>query len=134
MNTEAQFNTQFGKWVKHCYTGPSAGFELKFTKKNSVPFTEFTRQEQQIPSTRACKSSRGCYHKISDDSRGRKPFDCFVIKDAKGYFVIMYHQGRGSKEFIMIDVDDLVAEMEIATRKSLTLERAREIGTSEFLK
>lgn len=134
MNSEAQFNTEFGKWVRYCYEGPSAGFELKFTKKDSVPFTEFTRQEQQLPSIQACSTDRGVYHKISDDSRGAKPFDCFVIKQSVGYFVIMYHEGRGSKEFVMIDGYVLEEEMNSSERKSLTRERAYEIGTVYSLK
>lgn len=134
MRSEAQFNTVFGKWARYCYDGPTAAFELKLSKKPSIPFSEFTRQEQQLPSLQACRTSKGSYHKISDQSMGKKSYDCFIIKNALSYFVIMYYLKRGDKEFIMIEPDVLELEMQVSVRKSLTLERAREIGVIHYLK
>ena len=70
---------------------------------------------------------RSLAYKIPDDSRNYKPFDCFFIKNAPAYVVVMFYE-RGQKEFVMIDIDVFLEEERKSKRKSLTEERAKQIG------
>ena len=76
------------------------------------------------------------YHKISDSpifggmkSRftKQKPFDCLVLTGL-AFVCIMFYKPRKKKEFIAIDIDVWNEEVKTSIRKSLTEERAKEIG------
>jgi len=67
---------------------PTAVFELKRTR-----LPRFNKNLVEVHQIRALKMSSyptGVYHKISDQSMGAKPFDSFIIKDAKGYLVVCF--------------------------------------------
>lgn len=101
----------------------NVAFELKITKLGYLNFDRV--KPHQIRNLRLAK--KRLIWKIPDDSRGEKPFDCFQLRNAEAYIVIMYYK-RGQKEFVVIEVDTFVNEKETSTRKSLTEERAKEIG------
>lgn len=87
--------------------------------------------EHQLAALLAVKHNRLAY-KIADDSVGFKPFDCFHIRNAPAYVVVMFYK-RGTKKFYMIDVDTWERETKVSSRKSLTEDRAGEIGLSCLL-
>jgi hypothetical protein len=122
---EAEFQTRFSRWLRH-QNLPSAAFELKVSKTNSIPFS--CTEEQQVPSLLGVKHGRLSY-KIPDMDRTIKPFDFFQIVNGEAYMVVMFNYSLKQKQFVMIDVDQWVAEEERSVRKSLTFERAVEIGT-----
>jgi len=62
-------------------------------------------------------------HKLPDDSRSFKPFDCFSLVEYPAYIVIQYP----SQNYYVIDIDAFVKERDTSTRKSLTEERAAAI-------
>lgn len=126
---ESGFQTKFTKWLKYGTDTPTGAFELKLAKGPSMPFNAVL--SHQIAALQIAKHSRLAY-KIADDSQGSKPFDCFLLQKTGAWVVIQFWE-RGEKEFFMIDVDDFVKEMEQSDRKSLTPERAKEIGKAYFL-
>jgi len=119
---ERDFQTNFNKWLKYNWTMTSA-FELKMAKGKSMPFNAV--KEHQITALELAGAK--LVYKIADDSRGTKPFDCFMIASSPGYVVIMFYK-RGQKEFIIIEVSNFKKEMKISKRKSLTEQRAKEIA------
>jgi len=122
---ERDFQTKFTRWLKH-HQKTSAAFELKICKKKSLPFSAVQKHQEDalIAVKHHCLS-----YKISDDSRGFKPFDCFSLS-AEAYVVIMFYRPRNSKVY-MIDIDAWLKEKKASKRKSITEERAGEIG--EFI-
>ena len=127
MTSEASFQTAFTRWAK--YNLPcSTACELKLEKGNSLPFSAV--KEHQIRNLLIVKHG-GFGYKIPDVGYGQKPFDFFTLK-GDAYIVIMFYK-KGQKEFVMIDVETFVTESERSERRSLTEERAKEIGTLCFL-
>lgn len=129
MKKESDFQTRFSRWVYHNWN-KSTAFELKLSKKDSIPFSNV--QEHQIAALLAAKHGKS-YHKISDESRGQKPYDCYMIAGGDAYVVIMFYLERGDRTFYMIDIDTFVEESKTSKRRSLTKKRAEEIGTSYSL-
>ena len=86
---EKDLYSSFSKFISLNWANrPTSVFELKRTKlprlnKNSVA-------PHQIRALKMSSYPSGCYHKISDMSLGAKPFDSFIIKNAKGYLVICF--------------------------------------------
>lgn len=125
---EKDFQSAFNRWCKHIYPH-TAAFELKITKDSSLPFSA-VKEHQEI-ALHAAKHGKMVY-KIPDDSRGFKPFDSFMLTGTPAYVVIMFN--APSRDFYMIDIDEWFREKAIATRKSITLEKAKQIGLSASLK
>jgi hypothetical protein len=118
---EANFTILFRHWLKAnpMYSG---AFELKQTI-NALPFSDV--KDHQIEALMAVKSSKGLLHKISDETRGIKPFDMFYLINADAFVVIKY-----PSFFVLIDPEDFVLERDILSkRKSLTGKRAKEIAS-----
>ncbi len=68
------------------------------------------------------------------DAGFQNPFDSFVLSNVPAYIVIQYEaQSRNQKEFFMIDIDVWCNEKNVSVRRSLTLDRAREIGVTHNL-
>lgn len=135
---EKQLQTILGKYLKENPQNENAVYELKMCKGNAMPFDQV--KEHQIKALKQAKHGN-LYHKISDQSIGRgmnfgftlkKPFDCVNIYKAEAYVVIVYYKPRQKKEFIFIDVNVFVNEIEISDRKSLTEERAKIISTKIY--
>ena len=116
---ESSFSTLFRHWVRS-HPMPSAAFELKQTKTNSLPFSAV--KEHQIDALLAA-SRRGLLYKAPDDSRGKKPFDFFYLSCVYSYVVIKYDD-----LFCLIDIERFIKEEKRSKRRSLTKERACEIA------
>lgn len=128
IKSEAKFQTVFSHWVKAEFlTDENLGgyaFELKHTRgKNSLPFSAV--EDHQLHALEAA-SGKGFFYKISDESQGYKPFDCFALRGCEAYIVIKY-----PSFFVLIRVDDFIEEKSRSKRKSLTIERARELAVFE---
>lgn len=128
--TERDFTTRFNKWLKYHWKS-SAVFELKICKEKSIPFSAV--QPHQIRNLEIAKSGILPY-KVEDVGFSEKPFDIFCVAGVPAYVVIFFYQKRGDNEFVIIDVDHFKEEMSTSERKSLTKERAIEIGTLYSLK
>lgn len=124
---EQKFQIYFNHWLKSVFLPKKKfgafAFELKHTRsKNYLSFSDL--QDHQIASLQAvCDSSNGFTYKISDETRGYKPFDCFAMKSCPAYVVIKYPD-----LFVLIDINTFVLEKNTSKRKSLTLIRAKELA------
>ena len=132
---ERNFQSLFTKWVKQRKWESSVVVELKLAKGGSLPFEAV--KPWQVEGLQNAQS-KGVYHKISDlpaykgsqtTWASKKPFDCFWIINALAYVAIWYYHPRQKKEFILIPINVFLKEKEQSDRKSLTEERAREIGS-----
>lgn len=133
MTSEAAFQTEFTRWLKYTDLFPSGKlvYELKFTKESSLPFSAV--MEHQLAALYSAKHGRLPY-KIADVGIARKPCDGFMVASSDAVIGIMYYVSRGCREFFIIDIDVFLNEKETSKRKSLTIDRAREIGTACYLK
>lgn len=121
--TEREFVTDFNRWAKIIFRRTGA-FELKATKDGSIPFAAV-----KVHQTQALFHAKrgGLTYKIPDDAYSQKPFDCISLVGVPAYIVIMFR--AKSPHFYMIDVDVWLDEAQKSERKSLTEERAAEIGS-----
>ena len=126
---EKNFQSEFNRWIKYNFKG-SAAFELKITKGLSLPFSAL--KEHQQHSLWAVKHGDLVY-KIPDLGF-QNPFDCFKLSQLPAFVVVLFYKGPGKKrEFVMIDIDMWSQEEKKSARKSLTEDRAREIGITYTL-
>lgn len=126
--TEAKFQTAFSRWATNNLMETTV-CELKLTKGKSLPFSALA-PHQKNALTRAVL---GCVrHKISDSGFDQKPFDHFTICNSPAYVVVMFYK-RGQKEFYMIPISKWETEETLSKRKSLTEDRAREIGITAYI-
>jgi len=122
---EADFQAKFNRWCKYNIHETTC-FQLKYCRGNALQFSAVNKH--QIQSLLNAKH-RKILWKISDFSYESKPFDSFLISKAPSYIVIQYaSENRANKTFFMIDIDRFVKEMKGSDRKSLTEERAGQIG------
>ena len=118
---EKDFQTDFNKWCKHLFPVPAA-FELKCTKKNSLSFSAVkSHQESALYAVK-----HGVFVFKIPDLGNQNPFDSFMFKQSAAFVVIMFN--AKSNDFVLIDIDTWLTEKQSSQRKSLTLERALEIG------
>jgi len=131
---ERNFQTFFSDWIKRNVPQFTTVFELKLAKGGSLPFKSV--KEHQVDAL-VSATSFGVYHKIHDlpvfagsktHWANKKPFDCFYIKTPESYVVIWFYHSREKKEMIWIRIEDWLKEARESDRKSLTEERARQIG------
>lgn len=125
IKSEAKFQTLFNHWLKAGRLKGTYGaiaFELKHTRgKDSLPFSAV--EDHQLDALVAVTTTRGLIYKISDESRGFKPFDCFMMWECQAFIVIKYPYF-----FVLITVDEFIQEKKRSKVKSLTDERAKEIA------
>ena len=124
--SEADFCTEFGRWVKHAKLSSSMALEMKVSETDSIPFSAL--EEHQADALLAAKHKQ-LYFKIPDTSFSPLPCDSFLLVNAPGMVVVMFRsQDHGQKEFFMIPIDAWKYEELSSERKSLTEDRAREIS------
>lgn len=80
----------------------------------------------QINALKVAKHGKLAY-KIPDVGIEQKPFDCIFLTGLPAYVLIMFYK-KGEKKFYIIDVDVYEKESIESVRRSLTEERASEIG------
>ena len=121
---EKDFQTLFNAWCKNIFKR-TAAFELKATENDSLPFNAV--QEHQVLALLQVRHHTFVY-KIPDLGN-QNPFDSFMMSGADAFVVIMFRsKDVGQKEFVMIPIEHWVAEQKSVERKSITMERAYEIG------
>lgn len=134
---EKNFQTLFKHWLANNPPKKSCVYELKLEKKGSIAFDRV--YDHQVAGLRQAKH-KGLYHKIADTPMSwqgatpmrfgkPKPFDCLFLKGLEAYVVIMFYKPHQLKEMIFIDIDKWVEEKESSERRSLTVDRAKEIAT-----
>lgn len=124
MTQEKDFQIQLKRWFSN-HAISSSAWEQKICKTNAMPFSKV--QEHQLRALWLSKHKQ-LYYKIPDVGYDKKPFDNFILSNSNAYVCIFYYQKRGDKDFVVIDVDDFIKESEGSKKRSLTKERAIEIG------
>lgn len=120
---EATFNTTFNSWLRNVYKKTGA-YELKQTAESSIPYS---RLEQHQEDALLAVSNGTFVYKISDESIGFKPFDCFCYSNNPAFVVVLYQK---SGIFYLITINNWVHYRDkIAKRKSLTEAEAIKICT-----
>lgn len=118
---EAKFiSSVFHPWLR-AHPMHSAPFEFKQTKEFRIPFSSVS--EHQLNALMACKSNKGFFYKVSDESQGYKPFDGFYFRNSPAYIVIKFPH-----RFDVIDVETFIMEKNASDSKSLTSKRSLEIS------
>lgn len=123
---ESIFTSKFKKWVYHNWDEPSY-FEIKTSKDGelSIPFSSVSsKQEINL-------RIKKFVHKFSDYDRLGTPLDMISFK-GKGYMVFHFYR-KGNKEFFLIPIERWFKERETSKRKSLTEDRATELGIAYYL-
>jgi hypothetical protein len=119
MKREASKTPFFEKWLRlkkfYCY------WEVKQTTTDSIAFSSVP--EHQIDSLLAQQDS-GLLWKHSDSDMRTKPCDGQFTPPLPAVVVIKY-----PKEYCVISINNFIFERDHSKRKSLTVERAREIST-----
>lgn len=127
IKSEAKFQTLFNHWLRARFfvdnpeRNGGYAFELKHTRgKPSLPFSAL--EDHQLNSLLTATYGTFIY-KISDESQGYKPFDCFALRLCPAYIVICY-----PSFFVLITVENFIEEKKRSKTKSLIGIRAKEIG------
>lgn len=124
MKREQAMQTVFKHYLQSDkYHGPSAVFELKRTTNNALPFSSVKEHQEEALDAAI---NRSLYYKIPDDTQGQKVFDCFFLSNILAYVVVSY--GQKLRSFIFIPINEWKRERETSKSKSLTYERALQIG------
>lgn len=132
---ESDMQTIFGRYIRTIKPKRSAVFELKISKGKSLPFNAL--KDHQIAALQGV-TELGFYHKLIDPPvfanmetrfNAPRPFDCLYLKGIEAFVVIWFYHERQPKKFIFIPISRFLDERDNSDRKSLTEERAKEIGT-----
>jgi penicillin-binding protein-related factor A (putative recombinase) len=118
---EAHLTTKIKKWLQTSQTGitGTCAFEMKVTTGRSIPFSAV--QPHQIDALRFSSDGRFLW-KISDDSIGFKPFDMFMLENAKSYVVVGFITLGKKSSVWFVPVSDWVYLEHCSERKSVTEE------------
>lgn len=120
---EASFNTLFNSWLRNVYKKTGA-YELKQTPDDYISYSRLEKHQEDA----LLAVSNGTFvYKISDESIGFKPYDCFCFTNSPAFVVVLYQK---SKTFYLISINNWVYfRDEKSKRKSLTETEAKEIAT-----
>lgn len=113
--------TVFRGWCEK--KGITAVFEIKYTKKDYIAFSEVKDHQKQS----LLKVRHGVFVYKIPDMGEKSPFDLFSFNKAPAYIVIKYPRGVA-----IIPIDTFLLEEKRSKRKSLTWERAKELSTIDF--
>ncbi len=123
---EAAFQTRFKKRLA---TFPPAGdsvYELKYVSSGKFSLSQWVaKQPHQLSALLdASKHTKfQCYHKLSDQSQDKKPFDCFCLKKCDAYLVVYFAE---QKKFVQIEATKIHAL--IKKQKSASFDELSEIA------
>lgn len=121
MKREAEFQTTFNHWLKAIYK-ENGVFELKQTQTNSIAFNKVVPHQVQA----LLRTQEGhLIYKIPDGSFTQSPYDCISLCNIQAFVVIRY-----PGFFCLINIRDWINEKERSDRRSLAMNRAREIATT----
>lgn len=126
---EAKLTSLFKKWLKQSGLAiGSTAIEMKVTTGKSLPFDAV--QEHQLLALQ--QATRQFIYKIPDDSRGAKPFDVFILQNAKAFVGVSFLVPRKTPVVYLVPVATWTHLAETAGRKSVTEEMLR--GTPRVLR
>lgn len=93
-------------------------YELKITKTGRLPFARLAAHQER--SLSKIDSPIGAYHKLSDMSADRKPYDSHFLMNTPAYVAVCFYQPRKPKILYLIRIKDFLAFRDRHTMKSMT--------------
>jgi len=123
MINEAQIQTLFARANRPTR---SEVYELKITKTGRLPFARLASHQER--SLSKIDSSVGAYHKLSDMSADRKPYDSHFLINIPAYVAVCFYRPRKPKILYLIRIKDFIAFRDRNTMKSMTEEDAKVIS------
>ena len=136
---EAEFCSKFGRLIRKFFLDSDSGhegaaaFEMKVCVRGKA--LAFSRLEDHQSAALKAVKGKGLYHKIPDGGLGQKPFDGFYLAGCAAFVVVGFYDLGRHRNWIayLIDVDEFEKEAASCGRKSITEERARELGIMIWL-
>lgn len=120
--TEKSYYAKITKYYLQNATN-SMAVELKFTRTDTLSFRCLPpHQEASL-----LESERVFGYKISDSGQMKKPFDIFILHKAASVFIAIYYKPKKT-EIYEISIRHFIHEKYKSWNKSLTIERAKELG------
>lgn len=120
--TEKSYYPDIGRYYEKHATNTTT-WEAKFTRTNYINFKALAAHQEQ----RLIQSERSYSYKIPDAGIAQKPFDGVTVVRATPMFIAIYYKPRET-ELYEIPIRAFLKEKYESGEKSLSLERAREIG------
>jgi len=113
---EASFTTNiFKPYIEANPPKETVFYEIKVIKGLSFPLSTWIKtQPHQARSCRKIKN-KGLWHKLSDDSRGKKPLDAFYAVNAPTKIVIY---SLIEKQFLILDAERII-DLAVSGEKSI---------------
>lgn len=93
-------------------------YELKITKTGRLPFARLAPHQER--SLSKIDSQVGAYHKLSDMSADRKPYDSHFLINIPAYVAVCFYQPCKPKILYLIRIKDFLAFRDRNTMKSMT--------------
>ena len=130
----------FRKYIEQNSPKQTEVYELKICKGTSLPFNHLA--DHQIEAL--LQASKGLFYKIPDQPvswgantkmrfAAKKPFDCLFTSQAKAYVVVWFYKPRQKKVFYRIPIQSWLNEQSSGVRKSLTENKAIELGSPLYI-
>ena len=119
MKKEKSYYKSIGEYYERTANNTTV-WEVKRTTKNSLPFSSLMDHQERY----LIKATERYSYKISDVGIAKKPFDGTTYIGAYAYVVIVF----GSLNVYEIPIHKFIREKYTSKRKSLTEERAGQIG------
>lgn len=132
---ESQMQVFFRNHLAHHQPEVPEAYELKIVRGTSLPFDAVKEHQAQS----LIDTKKGFFYKITDPPMfygGKmrfnvpRPFDCIFLTNVQGYVVVWFYKPRQPKVFYKIPILTFMKEKRESARKSLTEDRAKEIGLS----
>lgn len=106
---EADLQGKFGRWLRSEAGGEvfpfACAFELKAKEAGESIAFDAVAVHQAAALEAASEYGEGVYYKLTDLSLGRKPFDCFWLKNAHAFVVVGWRHSDGWHVY-GVDIED----------------------------
>jgi len=122
---EAGFQSKFRRYAKNRMEGRTFLYELKVTPKDYINFNRL--EEHQKYSLLAARKGIA-HHKMPDQGIAKKPADGFQLCDIEALVGVLFNKNDQQKEFFLIPIEEWEKAREEVDRKSLTRDKAQQIG------
>jgi len=122
---EKDFQSSFRRYAKNRMSERTFVYELKVTKGDYINFSRLEDHQEY-----ALRASSGgiAHHKLPDEGISQKPYDGFQVTGVPAFVGVLFNKEEQQKEFFLIPISDWRAAREEVDRKSLTRDKAAEIG------
>lgn len=117
---ESEFQSRFKKWFYENKPNTSCALEYKKTDGDTFNLSLWEKKEpHQIRNLLDSCGQNGCYHKISDQSMGTKPFDAFFLCNAEAYLIVYFNKHKMFCMYTAKEVYDLLRDGKNVSFKSI---------------